>query len=83
MIRVFFQYQGDEKLDTDIPTSVEARLFRFTIGKFIWMMMQPLFYALRPLVVYPKTPSGLELFNTVFQLTANYLVYYYFGGQFC
>lgn len=79
--RHFLQFQGDEKLDTDIPTSLEARLFCTTFGKMIWMSLQPLFYALRPVVTYPKTPTFLEIFNTTVQLTFNFLVCYYFGGM--
>lgn len=76
------QFQGDEKLDTDIPTSLEARLFCTTFGKLIWMSLQPLFYALRPVITYPKTPTLLEIVNNIIQLTCNFLVFYYFGGLY-
>ena len=76
-----FQYQGDEKLDTDIPTVVEAKLFDTTIGKAIWMFLQPFFYALRPLVTYPKKPTVLEITNTIVQLSFNFFIYFYFGGK--
>ncbi|XP_045121243.1 sphingolipid delta(4)-desaturase DES1-like [Portunus trituberculatus] len=75
------KFQGDEKLDTDIPTSLEARLFCTTFGKLIWMSLQPLFYALRPVITYPKTPTLLEIVNNIIQLTCNFLVFYYFGGK--
>ncbi|XP_050711818.1 sphingolipid delta(4)-desaturase DES1-like isoform X1 [Eriocheir sinensis] len=75
------KYQGDEKLDTDIPTSLEARLFCTTFGKLIWMSLQPLFYALRPVITYPKTPTLLEIFNTAVQLSFNFAVYYFFGAK--
>ncbi|XP_075236926.1 delta4-sphingolipid-FADS-like protein ifc [Lycorma delicatula] len=73
------RYQGDEKLDTDIPTYLEAKLFCTTLGKFFWVFLQPLFYALRPVVTYPKQPTSLEITNTVIQLTFDILVYYFFG----
>lgn len=73
------RYQGDEKRDTDIPTYLEAQLFSGTFGKFIWVCFQPLFYALRPLFVYPKPPTVLELTNTAVQLTFNFLLYYWLG----
>ncbi|KAK4320615.1 hypothetical protein Pmani_008533 [Petrolisthes manimaculis] len=75
------KFQGDEKLDTDIPTETEARLFCTTLGKMVWMFLQPLFYAFRPLVTYPKTPTTLEVINTVVQMILNISIYYYFGAQ--
>lgn len=76
---VCLQYQGDEQKDTDIPTYLEGKLFCTTFGKFVWILLQPFFYALRPLLVYPKSPSSLELINVVIQIAFDYLVYYYFG----
>lgn len=75
------RYQGDEKLDTDIPTDIEAKLFCTTAGKTLWMMLQPIFYAFRPLVTYPKTPSTLEIANTVIQMTFNVAVGYFMGAK--
>lgn len=73
------QYQGDEKLDTDIPTYLEAKLFNSTFGKFIWVLLQPFFYALRPMFVYPKNPTLLEIISVIIQLAFNYWVYLYLG----
>jgi len=75
------RYQGDDILDTDIPTSLEAKLFCTTIGKFCWVILQTFFYALRPLFVNPKTPSNLEYVNTAIQLSFNILVWYIFGPK--
>jgi sphingolipid delta-4 desaturase len=75
------QYQGDEIKDTDIPTYLEAKLFCTTFGKFIWVMLQPFFYAFRPLVTYPKKPTTLEFVNTVIQLIFDAIVVYFFGGR--
>ncbi|KAF4529733.1 hypothetical protein B566_EDAN017768 [Ephemera danica] len=75
------RYQGDEIKDTDIPTYLEAKLFCTTFGKFCWVALQPLFYAFRPLVVYPKSPSKLEIINVVIQMTVNVLIYQYFGAK--
>ena len=77
----FFQFQGYDVIDTDIPTEIEAKLFCTTFGKFIWVIFQPFFYALRPLFTNPKTPLKLEYVNTVIQLSFNYFVYHYFGGK--
>ncbi|RLU23962.1 hypothetical protein DMN91_004170 [Ooceraea biroi] len=71
------RYQGDEKLDTDLPTLLEAKLFSTTFGKFCWILLQPLFYAFRPLITYPKIPTALEYVNLVIQLTFDGCVCYY------
>jgi hypothetical protein len=76
---MLFQYQGDEKLDTDIPTYMEARLFCTTFGKFIWVCLQPFFYAFRPIFTYPKAPTALELFNTVVQISFDVFICYFLG----
>jgi len=75
------KYQGHEVVDTDIPTELEAKLFTNTFGKTIWMILQPLFYALRPLIVYPKIASPLEVFNFAVEIAFDVLVVYYFGGK--
>ncbi|KAK4878006.1 hypothetical protein RN001_010512 [Aquatica leii] len=73
------RYQGDEIKDTDIPTYVEAKLFCTTVGKVFWVILQPFFYALRPLVVYPKPPTLLEFINLIIQLIFDAIVVYFFG----
>uniref|UniRef100_A0A0V0G5D3 sphingolipid 4-desaturase n=1 Tax=Triatoma dimidiata TaxID=72491 RepID=A0A0V0G5D3_TRIDM len=75
------KYQGDEKLDTDIPTYLEAKLFCTTFGKFVWLLFQPLFYAFRPVFTYPKPPTLLEIINTVIQLTFDGVVWYLCGSK--
>ncbi|XKL66005.1 hypothetical protein PGB90_009425 [Kerria lacca] len=73
------RYQGDEVRDTDIPTYLEARLFCTTFGKFIWVCLQPLFYSLRPMFIYPKMLNKMEFFNIVTQMTFDFFLYKYFG----
>lgn len=75
------RYQGDEVLDTDIPTLLEAKLFCTTFGKFMWVCMQPLFYLFRPLLVNPKKPVQLELFNAIVQIIFDATVVYFFGWR--
>ncbi|XP_032791452.2 sphingolipid delta(4)-desaturase DES1 [Daphnia magna] len=75
------RYQGDEILDTDIPTTLEAKLFCTTVGKVVWMFLQPLFYALRPLFVRPLPPSMTEIINVVIQLSFDFAVYYFLGAK--
>ncbi|XP_058795182.1 sphingolipid delta(4)-desaturase DES1 [Phymastichus coffea] len=75
------RYQGDERLDTDLPTLLEAKLFCTTFGKFCWVLLQPFFYSFRPLITYPKTPTILEYVNLVIQLIFDAFVWYFFGGK--
>lgn len=75
------RYQGDELKDTDIPTYVEAKLFCTTFGKFIWVILQPLFYTLRPLMVYPKNPENLEIINAIIQVIFDGVAVYFLGGK--
>lgn len=75
------RYQGDEKMDTDIPTYLEAKLFCNTFGKFCWVILQPFFYALRPVITYPKSPTRLEIVNVIIQLAFDALVCYLCGGK--
>ncbi|XP_055904237.1 sphingolipid delta(4)-desaturase DES1 [Eupeodes corollae] len=75
------RYQGDEAIDTDIPTLLEAKLFCTTFGKFIWVCLQPFFYIFRPLIINPKPPTNMELINTIIQLIFNGLVVYYCGWK--
>lgn len=75
------RYQGDELKDTDIPTYVEAKLFCTTFGKFIWVCLQPFFYAFRPLMIYPKPPMFMEVVNLLIQLSFDAVVWYFWGGH--
>ncbi|KAK2726397.1 hypothetical protein QYM36_000735 [Artemia franciscana] len=73
----YHRYQGDDELDSDIPTSLEAKLLSTTGGKLLWLILHSLFYALRPVFTRPRSPTKLELFNTVLQLSFNFAVFYF------
>lgn len=73
------RYQGDEVIDTDLPTLLEARLFSNTFGKLCWVCLQPFFYMLRPLIVNPKPPNRQEVINLAIQLVFDTIVVYFFG----
>jgi sphingolipid delta-4 desaturase len=75
------KYQGDEIIDTDLPTQIEVKLFSTKIGKFIFIFLQPLFYSFRPIIVLPKSVHLLEVINLSIQLTFDLLIYNYFGGK--
>lgn len=73
------RYQGDEKLDTDIPTDFEGKLFTSTGRKIVWCILQPFFYTMRPLFVNPKPFTQLEMANLLIQLIFDLLVIKYLG----
>lgn len=75
------RYQGDEELDVDLPTQFEARMFFNTVTKFVWVVLQPFFYSLRPMFVNPKNPLPLEIVNMVLQFSVDALVVHYWGGK--
>ncbi len=72
-------HQGVDGIDTDVPTALEARLFRSRPRKAVWMALQALFYALRPLIMLPKKPNRWELANLAIQLTFDALVLHLWG----
>ena len=75
------KYQGDDELDVDIPARLEAKLFCTTFTKFIWVLLQPFFYALRPLFMRPKPVTRLELINFAFQAVFDVIIVYTMGWR--
>jgi len=73
------RYQGDEKLDTDVPTHMEASLFTNSFRKMIWCILQPFFYTLRPLVVNPKPVERMELINVLVQIAFDLMIIWLLG----
>ena len=73
------RYMGVEEIDPDLPTKFEAWIFCNSIAKVMWVILQPFFYAIRPMVVNPLTPSGLEILNIVVQLAFDYFVVQFWG----
>lgn len=59
-------YLNEEMNDPDCPTRWEAETFNNPMMKAAWMLCQPLFYAIRPLVMLPKPASNKEVFNLCF-----------------
>lgn len=68
------RYQGDELLDTDVPTFMEAAFFTSSFRKCIWCILQPFFYTLRPLFVHPKPLESFELANIITQLVFDFII---------
>lgn len=68
------RYQGDELLDTDVPTNMEALFFTNSLRKTLWCLLQPFFYTLRPLFVNPKPLETFEYVNIVVQLVFDLVI---------
>jgi sphingolipid delta-4 desaturase len=73
------RYQGENMIDADIPTAWEGRIFVNAPMKLIWVLLQPFFYALRPLFVRPKTPGFWEFVNNFAVFGFDFLIYYNWG----
>lgn len=74
-------HQGDERLDTDLPTELEGRLLGRSWSKLLWLSCQGLAYALRPLFVHPKRPTLAEAFSLSLQLGFDVALFYAWGGK--
>ena len=74
-------WQGDFEKDTDIPTAAEGRLFTNTFLKAIWLLAQPLFYALRPTFTRPKNPLFMDMMNTLIVVVSDLAVVHFCGAK--
>ncbi|CAG2177199.1 unnamed protein product [Oppiella nova] len=71
------RYQGDDILDIEMPSYLETKFFNTPVTKLLWMIFQPAFIHLRPILSQPNyvlNPSSLEYFNLFIQLMFNYMV---------
>lgn len=68
------RFLGEETNDVDIPTRLEACLFRHPLTKMLWLAIHPLIHALRPFYKSPKPITGWEAINLVCQLAFDLLV---------
>lgn len=71
--------QGDLNNDTDLPTQLEAKVFRGFFGKILWATNQIIFYAIRPMFVHTIRLEKWHYINIVFQLAAVALYWYFVG----
>ncbi|KAL0485540.1 sphingolipid 4-desaturase [Acrasis kona] len=72
-------YLGVDVLDVDVATKIEAETLRSPLRKLFFITFMSLFYAIRPLLTYPKKPSAWEVFNTLVQISFD-VVIFYLGG---
>ncbi|XP_058835843.1 sphingolipid delta(4)-desaturase DES1-like [Topomyia yanbarensis] len=75
------KYLAEEALDHDIPTVLEAKLFSTTLGKLVFLIVQPIFFITRPFFVNPMPIQKLEIINAVVQVAFDALVVFLFGWK--
>ncbi|XP_064515228.1 sphingolipid delta(4)-desaturase/C4-monooxygenase DES2 isoform X3 [Pseudopipra pipra] len=73
------RYLGGDSLDVDIPTDFEGWFFCTPLRKLLWLVLQPLFYSLRPLYVNPKAITQMEIFNALVQFSVDLIIYNLWG----
>eukprot|EP01116_Phalansterium_solitarium_P013910 TRINITY_DN31365_c0_g1_i1.p1 TRINITY_DN31365_c0_g1~~TRINITY_DN31365_c0_g1_i1.p1 ORF type:complete len:325 (-),score=60.36 TRINITY_DN31365_c0_g1_i1:176-1150(-) len=73
------QFQGVDKWDVDVPTRLEATIFSSRLLKALFVFLQPVAYAVRPLIVKPKQPGKWEAINWSTCLIVNAALVYFFG----
>lgn len=72
-------WMGTDGMDPDIPSELEARLFRSRFGKVLFVLLLPLTYSLRPMLRNPKPVIPMEVFNWCVVLLWDVAVWYYWG----
>lgn len=63
------KFQGDEYLDTDLPTRFESIVLLNVLGKVFFATFQILFYALRPMFITNIRFTYIHLLNVVAQIS--------------
>lgn len=72
-------FLAQDGLDPDMASAVEARAFCSQPAKVLWLLLMPMFYALRPLLTKPKAPTVWEGFNALWVLGCDACILYCFG----
>ncbi|CAJ0576513.1 unnamed protein product, partial [Mesorhabditis spiculigera] len=75
------RYLAEDGLDTDVPTRLEGLFFTTPARKLLWLFFQPLFYAFRPLIIYKKAPTDLEILNFAIQIAFDLFILFTFGWK--
>jgi len=73
------QYQGVDGVDTDIPHEFEVHFVTNALRKILWLIGQPLAYAIRPMIIKPKPMGKWEVINWIVQLSFDAVFIYFFG----
>lgn len=68
------------ELDVDVPMRCECYLFRTRFLRFVWIVINSLFYAIRPFCKSPRPLTAWEVINFVVQGAADVLVWKWLGN---
>lgn len=58
---------------------MEGVLFKSRPGKLLWLLLQPAFYSLRPLITNPKNPGPWEFINIGLIFSTDFLCFNFCG----
>jgi len=61
--RIHHSHLGVDGEDVDIPSHTELKIFRGTLMKLIWVILQPFWYGLRPLFLKPTKTLSYQNLN--------------------
>ncbi|KAL7055046.1 hypothetical protein AAHC03_024536 [Spirometra sp. Aus1] len=75
------RWLGHEDLDTDIPMKIEAALFKSPASRIVWLLINPLFYTLRPFFKAPRPLNVWEVLNVLTQVVFGYIIWRWLGTQ--
>ncbi|KAH8102274.1 dihydroceramide delta(4)-desaturase [Cristinia sonorae] len=73
------KHQGEDGVDTDLPTRLELLCLNNVLGKVFFATFQILFYALRPTFVRAQTLTSWHYFNIFAQVVFDYFLVNTFG----
>ncbi|KAJ3508065.1 hypothetical protein NMY22_g16732 [Coprinellus aureogranulatus] len=73
------KFQGQDGIDTDLPTQLELLLLNNVLGKVFFATFQILFYALRPTFVRAQRLTKWHFLNIAVQLVFDYVLVKTFG----
>eukprot|EP00004_Rigifila_ramosa_P022983 TRINITY_DN638_c0_g1_i1.p2 TRINITY_DN638_c0_g1~~TRINITY_DN638_c0_g1_i1.p2 ORF type:complete len:366 (-),score=94.93 TRINITY_DN638_c0_g1_i1:49-1044(-) len=74
-------YQGVMGIDMDIASRFEGAYFSSPLMKLVWLFLQPLWYALRPLILAPKKAGAGEILNWIVVLAFDASLVYFYGWK--
>jgi len=75
------QYQGVDGIDVDVPCTWEGWFFTNTLKKLLWVLIQALFYVIRPLFIKPKKPGFWEAINWSTCFLFDFAIFYFIGWK--
>jgi sphingolipid delta-4 desaturase len=74
-------FQGDVAIDMDLPTQWEGHFFTNAALKMLWVILQPAFYALRPVLMNPKAYTTKEALNLLSVVSFDAALCYFVGPK--